>query len=97
MPEIGKILQCKLERSIPEDLYAVNVMKGDTTIHPGIGAESYPGCFSCGLFRSLSNVHECSGVLQMASSPLEKQTVGGDSPHERLMNLAMDLASLCDV
>ena len=35
------------------------------TIQPGIDAESWPGCFCCGLF--LSDIHECTGRLQMAA------------------------------
>ena len=32
----------------------------------------------------------------MASSPLDMQTAGYNSPHDWLMSLAMDLAALCD-
>ena len=32
MPEIGKILQCKQERSNLEDLNAVSIVKGDTIV-----------------------------------------------------------------
>ena len=44
-----------------------------------------------------SDVHECSGIPQMAPSPLDKQTAGCDSPHDWLMSLAMDLGTLCDI
>ena len=33
----------------------------------------------------------------MAPSPLDKQTAGFNSPHDKLMSLAVDLASLCDI
>ena len=33
----------------------------------------------------------------MAPSPLDKQTAGGNSPHDWLMSSAMDLAALCDM
>ena len=32
-----------------------------------------------------------------APSPPDKQTAGFSSPHDWLMNLAMDLAALCDM
>ena len=48
-------------------------------------------------FRGLSDVHECTGRLQMVAYPLDKQTVGCNSPHDRLMSLAMDLTALCDM
>ena len=41
----------------------------------------------------LSDVHECSGRLQMAVYPLGKQTASCNSPHDWLMSLAMDLAA----
>ena len=37
------------------------------------------------------------GHLQMATYPLDKQTAICNSPHDWLMNLAMDLAALCDM
>ena len=48
-------------------------------------------------FRGLSDVHECQGGLQMAPSPLDKQTASCNSQHDWLMSLAMDLAALCDM
>ena len=45
-------------------------------------------------FCGFSDIHECSGRLQMAPYPLDKQTAGGNSPHNWLMSLAMDLAAL---
>ena len=53
--------------------------------------------FAVACFWGLSDLHECSGVLQMAPSPLDKQTADCDSPHNWLMSLAMDLAVLCDM
>ena len=44
----------------------------------------------------LSDVHECSGYLQIAVYHLDKQTAGCNSPHYWLISLAMDLAALCD-
>ena len=52
--------------------------------------------FAVACFWGLSDLHECSGVLQMAPSPLDKQTADCDSPHNWLMSVAMDLAVLCD-
>ena len=48
-------------------------------------------------FSSLSDVHECSGGLQIAPSSLDKETAGCNSPRDWLMSLAMDLAALCDI
>ena len=48
-------------------------------------------------FSSLSNIHECSGCLQMAPSSLDKQIANCDSPQDWLMSLTMDLAALCDM
>ena len=45
----------------------------------------------------LSDVHESSGSLYMAPSPLDKQLAGCYSPHNWLMSLNMDLAALCDM
>ena len=53
--------------------------------------------FAVACFRGLSDVHECSGDLQMATYPLDKQTAGCNSPHDWLVSLAMDLAALCDM
>ena len=43
----------------------------------------------------LSDVHECSGDLRMASSPLDKQPAGYKLPHNWLVRLDTDLAVLC--
>ena len=48
-------------------------------------------------FSSLSDVHECSGGLQMASSYLYKKTASCNSPNDWLMSLSMDLVALCDM
>ena len=53
--------------------------------------------FAVACFWSLSDVHECSGHLQMATFPLDKYTADCISPHNRLVSLAMDLAALCDM
>ena len=53
--------------------------------------------FAVACFSGLSDVHECSGGLQMATYPLDKQRVGCNSPHNWLVCLAMDLAALCDM
>ena len=53
--------------------------------------------FTQASFSSLSDIHRCSGGLQMVPSSLDKQTFGCDSPHDWLMILAMDLAALCDM
>ena len=52
--------------------------------------------FAVACFRSLLDVYECMGCLQMAAYPLAKQTAGCNSPHDWLMSLAMDLTALCD-
>ena len=46
--------------------------------------------FAVACFWGLSDIHECSGHLQMAPYPLDKKTVGYNSPQDWLMNLAMD-------
>ena len=53
--------------------------------------------FAVVCFLGLSDVHECTGHLQMAEYPLDKQTAGCNSPHDWLMSLAMDLTALCDM
>ena len=53
--------------------------------------------FAVTCFSGLSDVHECSGGLQMATCPLDKQTAGCNSPHDRPVCLAMDLAASCDM
>ena len=53
--------------------------------------------FAMACFLGLSDVHECTGRLQMAAYPFGKQTAGCNSPHNWLMSLAMDLTALCDM
>ena len=53
--------------------------------------------FAVACFSGLSDVHECTGRLQMASYPLDKQTATCNSPHNLLMSLAMDVTALCDM
>ena len=53
--------------------------------------------FAVDCFWGLSDVHECTGRLQMAAYPLDKQTAGCNSPHDWLMSFAMDLTALCDM
>ena len=53
--------------------------------------------FAVACFSGLLDVHECSGGLQMAAYPFDKQTAGCNSPHGWLVCLAMDLAALCDM
>ena len=48
-------------------------------------------------FWGLSDIHQCSGHLQMAPCDLDKKTASYNSPHDWLMSLAMDLAALCDM
>ena len=67
------------------------------TAHVFNTAESWRVHFHSNLFSSLSDINECSGGIQMATSCLGKQTVDCDSPHDWLMSLAIDLASLCDM
>ena len=55
------------------------------------------GSFAVARFLGLSDIHECSGGLQIATYPLDKQIAGCNSPHNWLMSLAMDLAALCDM
>ena len=51
--------------------------------------------FAVACFRVLSDVHECSGDLRMAQSPLDKQPGGYKSPHDWLVRLGIDLAVMC--
>ena len=51
--------------------------------------------FAVACFWVLSDVHECWGDLLMAPSPVDKQPAGYKSPHDWLLSLAMDLATLC--
>ena len=53
--------------------------------------------FAVACFSGLSDVHECSGRLQMATYHLDKQTAGCNSPQDWLVSLAMDLVALCDM
>ena len=53
--------------------------------------------FAVACFWGLSDVHECTGRLQMAAYLLDKQTAGCNSPHDQLMSLAMDLTALFDM
>ena len=53
--------------------------------------------FAVACFWGLRDIHEGTNVLQIAPSPLDKQTAGCDSPHDWLMSLAMHLAALCDI
>ena len=50
-------------------------------------------------FSVLSDIwiHECWSDLYMIPSPLDKQPAGYKSPHNWLVSLAMDLATLCDM
>ena len=50
--------------------------------------------FDVACFWGLSDMHECLGRLQMALHPFDKQTASCNSPHDKLMSLAMDLAAL---
>ena len=52
--------------------------------------------FAVACFLGLTDIHECSGGLQMATYSFDKQTTGCNSPHDWLLSLAMDLAALCD-
>ena len=52
--------------------------------------------YAVACFCSLSDVHECSGCLQIAPYPLDKKTANCNSLHDWLMSLAIDLADLCD-
>ena len=49
--------------------------------------------FAVASFRGLSDVHKCLGGLQIAPSPLDKQTISYNSPLDWLVSLAMDLAA----
>ena len=51
--------------------------------------------FAVAYFWGMSDIHKCLGGLQMPPSPLDKRTVGCNSPDDWLMSLAMDLADWC--
>ena len=51
-------------------------------MQPGIDAEVAQAAFSVACFLGLSDIHECTGRLQMAVYPLGKQTAGCNSPHD---------------
>ena len=55
--------------------------------------------FAVGCFWGLSNIHECSGVLFMFLSLLDKPKTICKSPYayDWMIGLAMDLAVLCDM
>ena len=53
--------------------------------------------FAMVCFWGLLDIHKCSGGLQTAPYPHDKQTAGCNSPHNWLMSLAMDLAGLYDM
>ena len=67
------------------------------TTQASIDAESLPVDFVVACFKGLSEVHKCSGHLQMAPHSLDKQTAACNSPHNWLMSLAMDFADWCDM
>ena len=50
--------------------------------------------FGVACFWGFSDIYKCLGHLQMAPSPLDKQTASCDLSHDWLMSLAMDLAAL---
>ena len=52
--------------------------------------------FTQASFSSLSDIHKCSGGLQMASSSLGNHTTDSESPIDWLMSLSMNLAALCN-
>ena len=52
---------------------------------------------ACNCFSGLSDIHKCSGGLQMAPYPIDRQTAGCNSPHDWLMSVAVDLVALCDM
>ena len=64
-------------------------------IQAGIDTESCAGCFYYGLLCGLPDIHKCSDNIHMAANPLDKQTADCDSPHNWLMSLFIDLATLC--
>ena len=53
--------------------------------------------FAVACFSGLSDIHKCSGGLQMAPYPIDRQTAGCNSPHDWLMSVAVDLVALCDM
>ena len=54
--------------------------------------------FAVTCFSGLSDVHECSGGLQMATYPLtSRQPAVIHHTPDWLVCLAMDLAALCDM
>ena len=53
--------------------------------------------FGVACFWGLSDVYKCSGYLQIAPYPLDKQTGSCSSSHYWLMSLVMDLAALCEM
>ena len=53
--------------------------------------------FAVACLCGLSDVHECSGRLQMAPYSLDKKTARCNSPHDWLMSSIMDLPALCDM
>ena len=59
--------------------------------------ESCPGCFCCSLFLWLVRLPQCSGCPQMTPYLLDNHTASCNSPHNWLMSLIMDLATLCDM
>ena len=52
--------------------------------------------FTQASFASLSDVHKCSGGLQMVPSSLSKQTADCESRLDWLMIMSMYLAAFCD-
>ena len=53
--------------------------------------------FTQASFLSLSDVHKCSGGIQMVLSSLGEHIADCESPHDWLMSLAIDLAVLYDM
>ena len=53
--------------------------------------------FAEACFWVLSDIQKWWGGLQMAPSLVDKQPADYKSPHDWLVSLAMDLATLCDM
>ena len=53
--------------------------------------------FSETAFTGLSDVHECSGGLQLALVAIDEKQPGRNSSHNCLMLLCIDVATFCDI
>ena len=96
----GSSYNIRFAKSSPSDKAhfspLLNCYTNELMIHVCIIANDSLVCFSWG-FLGLSDMLKCSGGLQMAVVWLDKYPSGWKSPHNWPVNLAIELATICDI